>query len=290
MQNLSERAMMVNLSISQWSAAKSDRKVNKEVSLAHGSDENMGNYRKALIAKDAIQTVTKLTGAIRQEHYRLTLPWRDSGDRVLSSTGYFAYSEKMRDFQRQWEIAVDNFCANYAGFVLDAKVKLNGLFNPADYPDENVIRAKFSFKLEVNPLPSADDFRVNLGAEEVSKLQQQIQQNAQSQIDRAIGEVWTRLQDVVSKMSERLRAYTVTADGKVQNPFRDSLVTNITDLLEILPSLNLTQDPSIDRFAAEIRESLTQYNPEQLRENDFARADIAKRADEILSKMSAFIA
>jgi len=39
-----------------------------------------------------------------------------------------------------------------------------------------------------------------------------------------------------------------------------------------------------------MRASLTKYTPEQLRNTEFARTDTAARADEILSKMSAFIA
>lgn len=288
--NLTDRALMVNLSISQWSAAKSDKKINREVADSHGSDESMGNYRKALIARESIQTVTKLTGSIRSEHYRLTLPWRDSGDRVLSSVGYFAYVEKMRAFERDWNRAVSEFCANYAGYVADARTKLNGLFDAADYPSEAEIRGKFSFKLEINPLPAVDDFRVQLGSEEIARIQQEFQSNAKTQIDRAMGDVWNRLQDVVSKMAERLKAYKVRPDGKVENPFRDTLVTNITDLLDIVPSLNLTGDANIETFAREIRESLTVYSPEQLREAEYRREDVANRADEILNKMSAFIA
>src|SRR5262249_52087416 len=75
---VADRAVLVNLSISQWSAAKSDKTVNREVAQKHGSEEKMGNYRKQLVAKDAVKKYTELAGAIRAEFYRMTLPWGDN--------------------------------------------------------------------------------------------------------------------------------------------------------------------------------------------------------------------
>lgn len=288
--SLADRAVLVNLSISQWSAAKSDKKVNKEVSDAHGSDESMGNYRKSLIAKDAIRKVTEIGSAIRQEHYRLSLPWRDSGDRILSSVGYFDYAKTLRAKQMEWETAVAAFCDSYPSYVESARAKLNGLFNEADYPNVADIRKKFSFKFEVLPLPVASDFRVNLGDAEVERLRNQVQRDSEAQLARAMRDVWERMSAVVSKMSERLKLYKVKADGSVDNPFRDTLVTNITDLLGIIPALNLTADVNVAQFAAAINDELTRYSPDQLREAEYARTDTAARADEILAKMSAFIA
>jgi hypothetical protein len=287
--SLADRAVIVNLSISQWSAKTTDKKVNREVATAHGSEESMGNYRKSLVAKEAIQKYTKLAGEIRAEHYKLSLPWRDTGDRILSSAGYFEYAETMRKRQAEIEAIWDEFCASYPDYVDQARVKLNGLFNPADYPEAKAIRTKYAFKLEVLPVSQADDFRVNLGAEETERLKQRLAADSSAQIARAMSDVWARMRDVISAMSDRLKLYKQTAEG-VQNPFRDSLVTNITDLLQIIPILNLTEDPNVSQFAAAMNDELTRYSPEQLRNSQMRRDDIAKRADEILAKMSAFIA
>lgn len=288
--NLADRAVLVNLSISQWSAAKSDKKVNREVAQQHGSDESMGNYRKSLIARDAIKKYTELASAIRQEHYKLTLPWRDSGDRILSSAGYFQYAEKMRKFELDLAAAWQEFIANYPQYIADARQRLNGLFNEEDYPNPSKIHRKFSFKLDVLPLPEASDFRVNLGDAEVQRLRNQIQADSDSQLQRAMQDVWIRMRDVVSKMADRLKLYSVNRDGSVSNPFRDSLVTNISDLLDLIPVLNLTGDQNVSEFAAAMRDDLTRYSPDQLRNAEYARKDTAARADEILAKMSAFIA
>lgn len=285
--SVSDRAVLVNLSISQWSAAKSDKKVNREVAQAHGSEEQMGNYRKQLVAKDAVKKYSQLASDIRQEFYRITLPWGDNGDRILTSKAYFDFSAKFRKRQAELESAWDDFCYLYPQLVEDARKLLNGLHNSADYPAVSEIRGKFSIKLDVKPVPQAEDFRVQLGEEEVSRLKAQITADSAASVERAMRDVWSRMRDVIAKISERCKLYD--QQNPQAHPFHASTVENITDLLEIIPALNLTGDPQVEEFAQEMRQ-LTRYTPEQLKHTEYAREDIASRADEILNKMAAFIA
>ena len=139
----------------------------------------------------------------------------------------------------------------------------------------------------MKPVPQAEDFRVQLGDEEVNRLKAQITADSAASVDRAMRDVWTRMADVIRKISERCKLYDQQHPGA--HPFHDSTVGNITDLLEIIPALNLTGDPQVEEFAQEMR-GLTRYSAEQLKHTQFAREDTAARADEILSKMAAFIA
>ena len=285
--NIADRAVLVNLSISQWSAAKSDKKVNREVAQNHGSAEDMGNYRKQLVGKQAVKNYTQIATEIRAEFYRLTLPWSDTGERILTSKAYFDFSAKFRKDQMRLEQAWDEFCAIYPQLVTEARTLLNGLFDSQDYPDAHQIRGKFSIKLDVKPVPQAADFRVNLGDDEVNRLRAQITADAQQATRRAMRDVWDRMREVIEKISERCKLYD--PDNAKAHPLHDTTVTNISDLLEIIPALNLTGDADVEAFAQQMRD-LTKYTPEQLKHTEYAREDTAKRADEILAKMSAFIA
>ena len=285
--NITERAMLVNLTISQWTAVRHDKKITREVADSHGNQEDMGKYQKSLVAKSALEDIKRLASSARAEHYKRTLPWRDGGDRILSSAGYFDYTRAMSEYRNKWDSAVNTFCANYGQYVSDARTSLNSLFNDEDYPSD--IRGKFGLTFDLVPMPTSEDFRVDLGTEETARIKGQIEKDSRAMLDRAMTNVWERLSGVVSHMVARLKAYQELPNGKVQNPFRDSLVSNITELLDLLPTLNLTDDVNIGQFASDIRASLTAYSPEQLRESEQLRADVASKADEILSKMTAFL-
>lgn len=280
--------MLASLSISQWSARKYDRKVSQEVADKHGmSDSQRGRYTKTLVAKKALDKITKIAGAARNEFYELSLPWRDDGSRILTSAAYFQLADKMRKRSAEIEDAEEEFLAEYPALVAQAEIDLNGLFLAADYPSISDIKTKFRFAFHVNPLPIADDFRVNLSDDETNLIKQQIETTLQESVKIAMQDVWLRMKDVVTKMAEKLKAYKVTNDG-VENPFRDSLVTNMRDLLSILPALNLTNDTEVTRFASQMQ-TLCQYEANQLRDNDGRRELVAQAAEDILSKMSQFV-
>ena len=48
---LSERAMLVSLSVSIWSARKYDGRISDKVAAEHGADRSMGRYAKHLIPR-----------------------------------------------------------------------------------------------------------------------------------------------------------------------------------------------------------------------------------------------
>jgi hypothetical protein len=286
--SIADTAMLVRVNIRMFNAVKTDRKVSNEVAANHGAQANMTRFSKALVAKEALEAIRKLAGEIRQEHYRRTLPWSDDGSRILTSAGYFAYAEFMRDCESKWQPAIDDLLDNWSSLVDEAQAKLGSLFNINEYPTPTKLRDSFEFRWGVRPVPVADDFRVSLGATEVAAIRSEIQRDLNDTVQQAMKDVWTRMQDVVSKMRAKLDDYD--PNNPSAHPFRDTLVTNITDLLDVLPSLNLTGNPDVESFTRRIRQDLTRFTAQQLRDNLFSRQDTAMRADQILSQMSQFVA
>lgn len=286
---LSERAMLVKRTIRQWAAKKEDKKITQEVATAHNAAVDSGKYNKSLLPKDALKPVQQAANAMRTEHYRLTLPWSDEGFRILSSAGYLAYTATMRQLEADFQSAVLDFQASYQNHIDDARARMNGLFNQADYPSVSEMAGLFGTDSAIRPLPDSGDFRAQLGIADVALIRQAITAEMDRNMQAAMGDIWQRMRSVVEAMAQKLSAYSVTADGKVEGVFRDSLVSNISDLCDIVPSLNITNDPNISAFADTIRASLGQATPEELRDNDALRAGVAQQAYDILSKMDAFI-
>src|SRR5579863_224358 len=114
---LNDRAMLVELNISQWSASRNDKQVTREVAEKHGSDVSMGRYNKQLLSKAALEKIKKAASAARQEHYKRTLPWSDNGSRILTSAGYLTYSAEMRKLESEFYAAVAEFIQGYDQFV-----------------------------------------------------------------------------------------------------------------------------------------------------------------------------
>ena len=285
--DIAGRAMLVGLTIRQFNPTITDKTITADVNARLNVAGDQGKYQKALIVKSRMKALSAYAGEVRTEHYRRTLPWAEDGARILTSAGYFEYAEWMRTAEAKWAGLVREFLNEWDTLVDEARVKLGSAFNPSDYPTFDQLKGKFDFRWSVRPVPVADDFRVALGASEVAAIRSDIKASLDATVQDAMRDVWGRMRDVVGKMAERLRAYD--PNNPREAPFRDSLVGNISELLDVLPSLNLTGDSAVSSFTAQMRE-LTQHDAQKLRDDMFIREDTAKRAEQIYTAMSAFIA
>lgn len=289
---LASRAMLTGLTIRQWSARKLDRKVTDEVNASHGAHVDAGRYNKALIAKEALGAIIAAATAARTLHYSRTLPWLDDGARILPAAAYASYSDSMRRLRVDFESAVDAFAAQYDSFVDDARVRLNGMFRDDDYPTAAEIRSKFGFAVRVLPMPDASDFRAQISDNQAATIRSEIEESTRVALQVAMGDAWQRVTECVSRMVERLNAYKPQAAKglRAEGIFRDSLVENVRDLVEILPGFNLTGDAFLAQTIARMETDLCSHSADDLRDDAALRRDTAKAAEEILASVSQYLA
>src|SRR5271168_4097989 len=74
-----------------------------------------------------------------------------------------------------------------------------------------------------------------------------------------------------------------------ESRFHASLVTNVFDLVDLLPRLNVNQDEELNRFAAEIKDRLCNFSAHDLKKNEILRVATASDAAQILSQMDAVL-
>ena len=98
------------------------------------------------------------------------------------------------------------------------------------------------------------------------------------------------MKDCLTRMSDRLIIDVV--NDKEGNPsqefrvFRDSLIDNAKELVDMLQHLNLTKDPMMEQARRSLKQVLDRYDAETLRESFTARTDAKAQVDAILNKMS----
>jgi len=288
---LSSRAMIVSLSISQWSGRRLDREITDEVNLQHNAASDAGRFNKLLLPKEALAGIVSIVGETRTDFAKRTLPWMDGGARIMAADAYLAHMSWVAGQVRKFETAVDDFIASYHSHVLDAKVRLNGMFKDSDYPTPEVLRTKFSIECRVLPVPAADDFRVDMSEAQARMIRADIERQVAEATAAAVKDVYARIADVVGRMVDRLNAYKPAAKkgDRSEGVFRDSLVGNVRDMIDILPALNITGDPALSAMADKLQ-PLVQHDADVLRDNAAIRRDVAAEAKAILDSMSGMLA
>jgi hypothetical protein len=281
--NLSDKALLVQLSISKWTARKKDKKATREVAQANNANVSAGNYHKKLLVMQSLAEVDTLVGSVRTKFYENTLPWGIEGSQILPAGNYLGFVNDYRSDNAQFLRNVDRFVYDYMieqrlGFA-NVKRELGSLFNPDDYPKtEAEIRSKFKMDLAVFPVPSTD-FRVSVGSDEMSRIQQDIEQRVANAAQTAMQEVWQRLYDKAQHIAKKC------ADPKAI--FHDSMIENAREICSLLPRLNFADDPNLERMRQEVEALLV--HPQILRNDPDRRRDTAAEMNKILSAMGTFM-
>lgn len=272
------RAMLVCLNISFWEGRRKDSAKTNEITSNNKADKDAGAWHTRLVPREALQPLMLARNRGYLYHMSVTMPWMDNGSRILSSKLYFDYMAEMNKHKTEFEKQVHLFVKSYPTHVAKAQKRLGDLWRPEFFPNASEIADKFAWSVKLLPIPTAGDFRVDLGQDQVDEIRQSIELNMQEAMATAMGDLWERLHAAVSHIVEKLK--------NPESIFRDSLISNASELCELLRSMNIVNDPNLERMRMEVQDKLVGKNPEALRKNSAVRADAAKQASDILNRIN----
>lgn len=282
--NIASSAVLVDLNIALWTARKNDKKVSEEIDEAKGTKARAGNFHKKLLAgNNVLEDMSKFVTQVRTYHYNNTLPWSDSGTRLLVMGRFMEYNTKMREFEAQFAEYKKKFIENYSEMITVAAFNLGALFNREDYPSVDLVEHKFFFRYEFMPVPQSGDFRIDINNEGLQELIGRYESQFDTRVKTAMADAWNRLHECLARMSERLDFTGENGDKKI---FRDSLVDNAIELIDMLKCMNITNDPAMEKARKDLEQAMFGISAKELRDNSDIRKDVKTQVDSILSKMS----
>ena len=289
--SLSERAMLVDLDAGRWGARVKDTEAAREIAQSRGGDDEYYGAFRRLMPKDALKPYDNAVGRLERIHNWLTLPWK-RGSRILASAGYAPYRKQTAEAIAAVEDEAENFLAKYQAHIDAAARGQGSAFDRSAYPSVAKLRERLKVRIEYSNVPDAGDFRVTWPqewmAQETDRITAQMEATAEERVRGTLRDVAKRIEERVGHMAAKLTAYRVTEDG-VENGFRDSLVDNVRELVEILPALNVAADPQIDAITERMRAELLRFSPDTLRQSEAARAKVAAAADAIVAQMADYL-
>ena len=154
--DLTRDAMLVSLRINNWSGRRYDREASHDVAVRNDADPSAGRYNKRLLPKPAFADMTKTMSKARALHYDNTLPWDDTGARLLTVANYDHYTATIDELAEQLVTERNVFIADYGDNIDQARIGLGGLFRIDDYPSQDSLRHRFAIRYRIVPVPDAD--------------------------------------------------------------------------------------------------------------------------------------
>lgn len=280
--SIANDCMIVNLQIGMWLGYRLDKTASEKVTSDAGAEQDAARVNKHLIPKESLKQIVSAAGAVRTHFYEKTLPWKDNGDRLLTRKMYMNFIQEHGRLQSEFQAAVDTFLdVQYPRAKDQASFRMGDLFNSNDYPSVTELRHKFYVNVDIDAVTEAHDFRVQLSDQaENDAIRHNIESAMQARISRAMGDVWARLSDVLGHFASKMGSDEV---------FREATVKNLEELVELLPALNVLDDPNLAKIGDEIAANLVGYSAKELRKNAAVRESVADEAKRIMSDMEGFM-
>lgn len=279
-------ALIVEFNASVWTARKLDKTVTEEtISAKHAKAHDSVRANKNLLAgRSELKDVQQLVTRVRNYIYESTSPWSNNGQQLLPNAKFMAFDKKLSMFKEEFDSKVDEFVAIYPTLITAQAMALGAMFDRNDYPPAHDMRRRFAFTYDYFPVPSAGDFRVDVGNMASAELRARLEKIATARVDAVVADLKQRLGDHLRRMSERL---VTDIDPETREPrhrkFTSTLVSSAYDLCDLVKGLNITNDPDLSRACKVLENALSGTTAETLRTDDIKRADVKKEVDALLN-------
>ena len=285
--NIDTCAMLVEFNASQWTARKLDKGATDEiVHTKNAQDKGAARVNKNLLAgRKELEVINKHVGVVRTFVYNNTLPWSDSGIRLLPSIRFMEFNQRMQEFEDEFSKLVADFVDVYPTLITAQAMALGDMFNRDDFPSPNDVAHRFDFRLNYMPVPTAGDFRIDVGNDAEKELKAKLSKLADERIDHAMRDVKQRLKEHLDRMSDRLGSDVINKEIKTRK-FHDSLLDTAHELCDLVKALNITNDQDLEGARKALSEALLGVDLKELRTNMPVRNDVKASVDAIRSKFS----
>lgn len=268
---LETRALLVRVVVYSWPGVVADKALAKEVAQRKGTSFEKLIVKKKLLYR-RLATLRRVARETRKIVRTYTLPWDDSGWRLLPSELFFEFTSKIAECQREYRRRIENIISYYTAELERERRELGDLFNPKDYPTPEELRSRFMIVLDYQPVPTSGDFRVDMVADALIELKAQLEKKH----EEALLGIKRYLREQIQDTAERLIR---CLDRKVPK-VTPALLKDTARLAQLLPPLNIVEDNLIKK-AAELLREISMLGAEELRKNLLLRSVALQKARQV---------
>lgn len=281
---LADRAMLVRFSRKRLRTSVRDKALEKAVRQQSGDDTVTVSKHLFRDPASPVRAVMRKYDELYRTHKEETLPWIDEGPRLLRSDRYMDYMTLMRNGIAEIEREVQPIVNNWDALVQQDIARRGSGAKLDDYPAAYEVEAQFSVDLQVMPLPSKSDFRVDVDDATKEALDRALEMAEEKARNNIIMQMLKPVKAAADKLSVPI--------GEEGSVFRNSLVDNVRESVRKAKELNISNDPELaagldaieqevtDTFGSEGNEGI-----ESLRLNQTQRDKAKGKMDDILSKL-----
>lgn len=285
--NLNSVALLCEFSASVWTARKLDKKKTDEVVTGAGAaSKGAARVNKNLLSgRPELEEISALVTEARDYVYSNTLPWSNSGQRLIMTTRLPTFDARIRQYEDQFNEKVDSFTNVYPTLITAQAMALGDMFDRSEFPTADTIKHKFAISCDYLPVPTSGDIRVDIGEQAQDELRERLEHMATVRVEKAMAEVTEKLTTHLQRMADRLVTDVDPKTGEDKpRRFTDTLVAGAFELCDLIRDYNITGDAHLNEARKTLESALAGTTVITLRDDPVKREDVRKAVNGILNK------
>ena len=264
--NIENKAILVSLSIKKWALSKKSKEAGAILATHYGAKNGAHSGTKHLLGgkennsfMDKVEQIRIKAQDCRDYFLEQTLPWANSGERILLLRNKDKFDQKMRSLEGEFLKATKEFCKVYPQAKAEAKGHLGKDFSDDDFPQD--IASKYTYELNRSPITTGKDFRVDLMGEEIKEMSKALDERNKKLTQEAMKEAFQRITKELTPVKDY---FDKVNSGNEKARFHPSLIQNLNNLVEVIPNLNLTDCKELKDLAQEVKKEFGDLSKEKI--------------------------
>jgi hypothetical protein len=279
--NITDKAVCLSLQVSSLG----NRKKLSTDSFEVEADKTMISATKQLLDADEYNNIKKLDAEMKSWLAKRALPsFFKSGIYLIPFQLVEKVDKRLEDYRVNRDSLVGKFVNAYSRLKEEARGRLNGVFNEADYPPLSEVGKAFGVKSNYVVFDTPNALK-GISEEMWQREKQRAEEmwrDASAEIQNAVRASFA---DLVSHMVERLAP---GEDGKPKI-FKETLVGNMNEFLELFEARNITDDDALAELVSKARAIMAGVDPEKLRKNKSIRESVQASMSQLKSSLDSMI-
>lgn len=230
----------------------------------------------------AFKAVTAIRGRAVAYWKGVSLPFPEPGIRLIRQDSITDFDEQIAEFREELDDAVAELDRHYDELRSLARERLGDLFDLSDYP--TTLIGMFAIDHDY-PSVEPPNYLRQLSPELYEQECRRVQSRFDEAVQLAEQAFLDELARLVDHITERLSG---ELDGKPK-VFRDSAVTNLTEFFERFRVLNVRSNDQLDELVGRAQQVLGGVEPQQLRDNEVFRQQIATQLAGVQSSLDGLL-
>jgi len=249
-----------------------------------GADSDSISAGKKLIdtKHDAYKALTSLKSQATRYWKENSLPYPESGIRLIKQSRIEDFNNTLEDFREQLEAGVRMLDDQFAEIKESARIRLGSLFDPADYPSS--LDEEFQIQWDF-PAVDPPDYLRRLNPEVYAEQARRVSQRFDRAVEMAEATFVEELDRLVNHLASRLAG---DDDGRPKI-FRDSAVNNLSEFFARFRQLNIRSNDQLDELVLRCENLMHGVQPQSLRENDSLRRSLSTNLSAVQSSLDQLV-